>query len=221
MSKCRITPVLITVLVFLFVLNGCGRGMELQELTQQPESVHENSGEPAEEAGTMSAEDAGKASGSSAGAGEEILPSHCLVHICGEVQDPGVYSLPEGSRVVDAIRAAGGLTEDASERNVNQAAAVTDGMQIVVPTLEEAQSGGNVWNTDAQGVRSTDDGLVNINTADVSQLMTLPGIGQTRAEAIAAYRQQHGNFRTIEEIMKVDGIKEGSFAKLKARITVK
>ena len=63
-------------------------------------------------------------------------------------------------------------------------------------------------------------GLVNINTADVSQLMTLPGIGQTRAEAIAAYRQQHGNFRTIEEIMKVDGIKEGSFAKLKARITI-
>ena len=218
MSKCIFTPVLITVLVFLFVLNGCGRGMELQELTQQPESVRDNSGEPAQEDGKGSAEEAGKASGASTEAGEDRQPSHCLVHICGAVKEPGVYSLPEGSRVVDAIQAAGGLTEDASERDVNQAAAVTDGMQVVVPTLEEAQSGGYARN--AQSAGNTEDGLVNINTADVSQLMTLPGIGQTRAEAIEAYRRQHGNFRTIEEIMKVDGIKEGSFAKLKSRITV-
>ena len=94
------------------------------------------------------------------------------------------------------------------------AAIITDGKK----GLEEAQSGGYARN--AQSAGNTEDGLVNINTADVSQLMTLPGIGQTRAEAIEAYRRQHGNFRTIEEIMKVDGIKEGIFQKIREQITV-
>lgn len=205
MSNCRITPVLLMVLVFLFVLNGCGRGMELQELTQQSESGQDEDRIKTEEAAGAFAETAGRESGD-----EEIQLSRCLVHICGAVKEPGVYSLPEGSRVVDAIRAAGGLTQDASERDVNQASVVADGMQIVVPTLEEVKNGSYTWGAAAKGGGETEDGLVDINTADAALLMTLPGIGQTRADAIVAYREQHGSFSTIEDIMKVDGIKEGS-----------
>ena len=90
-----------------------------------------------------------------------------------------------------------------------------------VPTLEEVKNGSYTWGAAAKGGGETEDGLVDINTADAALLMTLPGIGQTRADAIVAYREQHGSFSTIEDIMKVDGIKEGSFAKLRDRITVR
>ena len=99
---------------------------------------------------------------------------------------------------------------------MNQAAFLEDGMQIRIPTLEEAQT----MTADQTG-EDTKDGLVDLNSASVSELMTLPGIGQTRAEAILSYREKNGRFRTIEDIMKVDGIKEASFQKLQAFITVR
>ncbi len=144
----------------------------------------------------------------------------CVVHICGAVNRPGVYALPEGSRVCDAVEAAGGLSEEASGSSVNQAERLVDGMQIVVPTLEEVKNGGYTWGAAAKGGGETEDGLVNINTASREELMQLPGIGETRAEAILNYRQEQGRFQTIEDIMKVDGIKEASFEKLKELITV-
>lgn len=146
--------------------------------------------------------------------GEEL--SACVIHICGAVADPGVYELPAGSRIRDAVLAAGGFLEEASESALNLAAFVTDGQQIIVWTKEEAAA--DQMGREAE--RETGSGLVNINQADSSQLCTLPGIGESRAAAIIAYREAGGPFGSIEDIMKVDGIKEASFEKLKDRITV-
>ncbi|WP_102286860.1 helix-hairpin-helix domain-containing protein [Eisenbergiella massiliensis] len=205
MSNCRITPVLVLVLVFSFMFGGCGRDMDLRELSQDQVPAG-----------------AGEVPGAGGSGGEDVSgEAECVIHICGAVAVPGVYRLPAGSRVVDAVKAAGGLAEDAAERGVNQAAPISDGMQIVIPTLEEAEQG--IFSPDGvmEENGSGKDGLVDINTADAAELMTLPGIGQTRADAIVAYRQQNGKFQSIEDIMKVDGIKEGSFAKLKDRICVR
>ncbi len=136
--------------------------------------------------------------------------SVCFVHICGAVKNPGVYELATGSRIYDAIVLAGGLREDANDSYQNQAAVVTDGMQIYIPTKSEAQP--------APDNRKSN--LVNINTADLTQLMTLSGIGESRAKSIIAYREKHGSFSSKEEIMKVSGIKEGAYEKIKDAICV-
>lgn len=219
MSNCRITPVLVLVLVFSFMFGGCGRNMDLRELSQ--DQVPAGAGEEGA-AGEGAAGEAEAFPGAGGSGGEDVSgEAECVIHICGAVAVPGVYRLPAGSRVVDAVKAAGGLAEDAAERGVNQAAPISDGMQIVIPTLEEAEQG--IFSPDGvmEENGSGKDGLVDINTADAAELMTLPGIGQTRADAIVAYRQQNGKFQSIEDIMKVDGIKEGSFAKLKDRICVR
>ena len=119
------------------------------------------------------------------------------------------------------MRRADGFVVAMQSAGLLVASVVADGMQIVVPTLEEVKNGSYTWGAAAKGGGETEDGLVDINTADAALLMTLPGIGQTRADAIVAYREQHGRFSTIEDIMKVDGIKEGSFAKLRDSITVR
>ena len=146
--------------------------------------------------------------------------AECVIHICGAVAVPGVYRLPAGSRVVDAVKAAGGLAEDAAERGVNQAAPISDGMQIVIPTLEEAEQ--KIFSPD--GVMEENGtgkgGLVDINTADEAELMTLPGIGQAKANAIVAYRENNGNFSSIEDLRKVPGIKEGVFGQVQSLICV-
>ncbi|MGN0279968.1 MAG: helix-hairpin-helix domain-containing protein [Lachnospiraceae bacterium] len=141
------------------------------------------------------------------------LRQSIYVHVCGAVVNPGVYELPTGSRVYEAVQAAGGFTEEADVNYVNQALALTDAVQLVIPTVEEAEA----WQTqDGQA----DDGKININTASESQLCDIPGIGAVRAAAIAAYRQEHGAFETIEDIMKVSGIKQGTYDKIKDSIKV-
>ena len=136
-----------------------------------------------------------------------------FVHVCGEVLNPGVYELPEGSRIVDAVKAAGGLSAEASEESVNLAEVVTDGMQVVIPNRAEAEAA-------AKQMAESAAGLVNLNTATKAQLMELPGIGESKAEDIIHYRETVGGFRTIEEIMQVPGIKDAGFRKIKDRIAV-
>ena len=141
----------------------------------------------------------------------------CFVYVCGAVVNPGVYELPENSRVYEAVAMAGGMTEDAGTEAVNQAEIVTDGQMLRIPTIAEVLAA----QEDASGDSgATDDGLLNINQAEVADFMTLPGIGQSKAEALVKYREEHGKFSSIEEIMNVDGIKEGVFNKIKDSIKV-
>lgn len=147
---------------------------------------------------------------------EETLPPEeekLVVHICGAVVNPGVYELPKGSRIYQAVEAAGGFSGEAFGDSLNQAEYLQDGSRIYVPTVEEA--------ADYAAESSTaDSGLVNINTASETELCTLSGIGSSKAESIIKYRTENGNFSTIEDIMKVEGIKDGLFQKIKDSITV-
>lgn len=136
-----------------------------------------------------------------------------VVDICGAVQNPGVYELLEGSRVRDAVLMAGGLTQEADAGSVNQAAYVQDAEKIIVRTYEEAQQ------MPAQADAS--DSRININQADAGALCTLSGIGEARALDIIAYREANGPFGAIEDIMKVNGIKEATFARIKDKIAVR
>lgn len=138
-----------------------------------------------------------------------------FVYVCGAVNQPGVYELESGKRICDALEAAGGLREDAAAESLNQAQPVSDGQMVRVPVMgeeEQSQDG-----TSAAGV---DDGRININTASVQSLMQLPGIGESKAEAIIAYREEHGAFSAVEDLMKISGIKEGVFQKIKDSVTV-
>lgn len=140
----------------------------------------------------------------------------CLVYVCGAVAAPGVYELDDGSRIYEAVELAGGFMEDAAEDVLNLAESVTDGQMIRIPTEEEQEAAGR------QGAEadSAADGKLDLNRADVAALMELPGIGQSKAEAIVGYREEHGSFSRTEDLMKVEGIKEGVFNKIKDRIKV-
>lgn len=161
-----------------------------------------------------------------------------VVHICGAVSAPGVYELPAGSRIIDAVEAGGGFLPEADEACCNLAEEIVDGCQIYIMTKTESCADGQTekkagiqtspdsdMQTTDRNVRSNsatalENGLVNLNTADVAALMALPGIGESRAKAIISYREQHGAFAQIEDIMKISGIKQAAFSKIKDKITV-
>lgn len=144
------------------------------------------------------------------------------VFVCGQVMTPGVYKLPADSRIYQAIEAAGGLLETAAGDCINQAELMKDGQRIYIPTAEEVQSGAfkAADGNDDNPAASASDGRVNLNTASKEELMTLTGIGERKAEAILQYRDANGSFRSVEDLMQVDGIKEGTFEKIKDDIAV-
>lgn len=155
---------------------------------------------------------------------QESAPEETVqVYICGAVASPGVYTLPGGSRVVQAVEAAGGFLPDAEEKILNLARKIEDGEQITVWTREEAE---NMENTETpqQNTGGTEQasgsGKVNLNMAGKEELMTLSGIGESRADAIIAYREANGPFGSIEEIMNIEGIKEKMFEKIRGSIEV-
>ena len=148
-------------------------------------------------------------------------PDGVTVYVCGAVNSPGVYTLDAGLRIVDAIDAACGFTEDADDCYVNLATRLEDGQRIYIPTREEtAGSLENLMNDDTAGGGSQGSGKVNINLADEAALMTLPGIGEAKAALIIKYRNENGRFESVEDIMKIKGIKEGMFNKIKDMICI-
>ena len=149
--------------------------------------------------------------------------STIFVHVCGQVNAPAVYEFENGARVVEAIEKAGGFMENAATDYLNLAKVLTDGEKIYVPDKEEAL-GLNPVNVDtAQGnvadAKDTNT-KVNINTASKEELLSLKGIGDSRAQDIINYRTENGKFAAIEDIMKVPGIKQGAFNKIKDNIRV-
>lgn len=162
-------------------------------------------------------------------------PAEIQVYVCGAVANPGVYALPAGSRLYQAIEYAGGMTEEAAAEYLNLADVAADGLKIQVPTRKEIEQGwqpegpagnektaqaGHGFSETGQEAASKNSGLVNINTADVATLMTLPGIGNAKAESILAYRTEHGGFQSKEEIMNITGIKQAVYEKIKDLICV-
>lgn len=158
-------------------------------------------------------------------AADETKPVY--VHVCGAVVKEGVYSLPEGSRVTDCIAAAGGFLEAADTAYHNLAARITDGQKIYVPTVEETRALSVEKRVESgeerkEAASTATDGVkkVNLNTADVTELMTLSGIGEAKAESIIQYREKVGLFQSIEELKKVSGIGDAMFERVRENIVV-
>lgn len=137
------------------------------------------------------------------------------VHICGAVINPGVYQVPAGTRVYQALELAGGSSDDAYLSGINLADKLADGQKVYIPA--EGENAEGILSIDSGGVQSV---MININTASEAELMTLPGIGQSRAKDIINYRVKNGFFESIDDIMKVSGIKEAAFEKIKDLIKV-
>jgi competence protein ComEA len=133
-----------------------------------------------------------------------------VVDVAGEVRRPGVYRLPAGSRVADAVERAGGVAGGGDQEAINLAARLADGQQIVVPSSSPAGSGA--------AAASAEDGPISLGNATVEQLDTIEGIGPVTAQKILDYRDQHGGFSSVEQVDQVPGIGPATMEALKARL---
>jgi competence protein ComEA len=144
-----------------------------------------------------------------------------VVDVEGAVRSPGVYTLAAGSRVIDAVRAAGGATSSADIASVNLARPVADGERIYIPRRGEVAPAQAAGDPGASGAGSSSaGGKVNINTASEKELEDLPGIGEVIAQRIVDYRTQHGPFHDIKDLLKVEGIGQKKFDSIKDHVTV-
>ncbi len=216
---------LILCFILALFLWGCapaGRDVVLTDVTEAVE-VSEVT-ETSEEADASDSND-----GDLADISNTKEPISIYVYVCGAVNSPGVYELPEGSRIIDAVEAGGGFRDDADENFVNLAARLSDGVKLFFPTREEVASetgeAGQIQSFDtgqalAEGSgTSAGSGLININSATRDELTGIPGIGSVTADKIVSFREQHGSFKTIEDIKNVSGIKDKLFSKIKDYIT--
>ena len=149
--------------------------------------------------------------------GEEIeVVNNIVAHVCGQVKEPGLYTLPEGSRVKDFIDSAGGPLEEASMDRINLAKIVEDSEQILVPSINDPLSEEEI----DEGGNEEKSGKININNATIGELDSLPEIGTVIAQRILEYREENGNFKNIDDIKEVNGIGDKTFEKIKDLITV-
>ena len=140
-----------------------------------------------------------------------------IVHITGAVPRPGVYALPQGARIQDAISAAGGFLAEAEKSQINLAALLEDGEKLDIPYIEGASP---IITTAVPEVVTSTTELIDINTASAVELEELPGIGPTTAQKIVEYREQNGPFLSTEDIINVSGIGPGTYERIKDLITV-
>lgn len=207
----------ITVIVFLFFLvAGLWYFFQGSKIVKQPQTDTEMTGVLDILATEVSVTEPPKQ--------DDSEQKDLVVYVCGAVESPGVYTLPEKSRLYEAVRMAGGFSKDADPAYHNLAREIEDGERIYILSASETK----VLTTEQQmageesfAASSQANGLINLNTATAEQLMTLPGIGEARAADILAYRAQIGQFTDIEELMNVSGIGEVRFEKIKDKITVK
>ena len=205
-------PKIIFILLLVLVLPACGVKNGSGKKEEKKEKLEIS------DVATEADSDAAFSSGSDTEPDPEDSDGVIFAFICGEVQEPGVYEIKKGGRKVELLECAGGFTEDAATDVVNLAEPLEDGDMVYIPSKEEAAA-----KDIDRGVPDPDTGedrSVNINTADSAELCTLPGIGETRAEAIIKYRKKHGNFQKPEDLMNVSGIGESIYSELKDRITV-
>ena len=211
-----------TAFLLLFVQMGCGKAdrVYLEKAEQDTEAVT-STGEAFLKSNNIASMVTGDTTAKQQDTSDTAEEENCYVYVCGAVEHPGVYVLKEGSRIYEAVALAGGLTEDAGLESVNQAEMVTDGQMVCILTKEEVAAGITVDSVGAAVTSDAENIQVNLNTASAAELMTLPGIGQSKADSIIAYRDIKGNFSRIEEIMNVEGIKEGVYNRIKDYIRVK
>jgi len=152
---------------------------------------------------------------------EQAREAEIYVHVCGYVKKPGVYHLHFGARTQEAIDAAGGFSEKANQTAWNLAEVLQDGMQVYIPSKDETKEALNEEQSLGKDLSASQKkDTVNINTASKEELMTLPGIGESRADAVIACREEKGSFTSIEGIKDAAGIGDGIFNRIKDLITV-
>lgn len=213
--------------MLMCVCQGCS-DEEVMEIISEEADKEENADDSIEEASDALADNTEKTENIETNDSQSFV-----VYVSGYVNNPGVYELSAGSRVIDAIDAAGGYSKEAYDNYLNLASLISDGQMIYVPSEEEVESGsiergvasgadgsgvGGVTGGNGGGNSSGSGALVNINQASKEELMTLPGIGESKADKIIAYREENGRFSTPEGIMEISGIKDGLYNKIKDKI---
>lgn len=180
-------------------------------------------------AGGSSVDDADIGAGAPAGTGDAGEDGAVYVHVVGEVKSPGVFTLPTGSRVADALEAAGGAGPKAELAGVNLARQVVDGEQVLVPNAKQLKAGGGgaaagtpapVAPSGGGGAPGAAGAPVNLNTADQAALETLPRVGPALATRIIEWRDANGAFSSVDQLLEVTGIGEKTFAGLRDQVTV-
>ena len=211
--------VILTVL-FLLCLNlftGCNQGNKAEVTVSYDISTNEETDvQQSVKSSEPDSDESKENDNSSSDTNENIV-----VYVCGAVNLPGVYTLTSKQRIADAVSAAGGFSDDAQTDAVNLAGIPCDGDKIRIPFQgEEINENNSAEEQDSENNSEIKDDRININTADKSLLMSISGVGEAKADAIISYREKNGNFTAVEEIMNIEGIKEGVFNKIKDKICV-
>lgn len=215
-------PVLISGIILMFIFTGCGK--------TDSDKIYVNTKEDSTVLRGIDEKSSIGESGNTDNKESEELPitddGYVYVQVCGAVNKPGVYKVKSTLRVFEVIDVAGGVTEEAETNVINMAKPVMDEMKLYIPAKDEVDAEGYEYTDydlnleESEDISPEDDGLVNINEAGEEELMTLPGIGEAKAGAIIAYREENGAFTDISEIMNISGIKQAAFEKIKDLIKV-